>query len=766
MRRSIIVIFCILSVRIIAQTQDQNLIQFVNPLVGTKNMGHTYPGATVPFGMVQLSPETDTVQYELNGKYNGDVYKYCSGYQYDDKTIVGFSHTHFSGTGHSDLGDFLIMPTVGDLKLNPGISANPESGYRSRFSHDNETAQPAYYKVMLDDYNIIAELTASNRVGFHQYTFPKSDSAHIILDLISGIYNFNDKNVWTFVRVENDTLITGYRQTNGWARTRTVYFAMVFSKPFYQYGHKKYDQSIYKGFWRKFDESKNFPEMAGKQIKAYFDFKTTEDEKIKIKVALSSVSAQGALKNLQAEIPHWNFEAVKNQSQELWNNELNKIQVETGSQSEKETFYTALYHTFLGPITYMDVDGAYRGLDQNIHYADNFTNYTIFSLWDTYRALHPLFNIVQPVRNADMVKSMLEHYNQSVHNMLPVWSHYANENWCMIGYHSVPVIADAIIKGTLPAGFKYKELLEACVNTAENKYYDGLDYYMQLGYVPEDKSSSSVSKTLEYAYDDWCIAQIANKAEDKVSYEKFIKRSQSFESVYDSSIGFMRPKLSDGSWKSEFNSLSTHGQGFIEGNAWNYSLYVPHQPDQMIKMMGGKDRFVEHLDSLFTMHIDDVHFAETEDITRDGIIGNYIHGNEPGHHIPYLYNWTNHPWKTQQRVRMIMQTMYSNTPDGLCGNDDAGQMSAWYVFSALGFYPVCPGSNQYAIGSPMVKSAKINLDGEKLFIIETKNQSATNFYIQKIILNGNDLKRNYLLHSDIANGGSITFFMGSKPNKN
>jgi len=579
-------------------------------------------------------------------------------------------------------------------------------------------------------------------------------------------FDFNDKNVWTFVRVENDTLITGYRQTNGWARTRTVYFAMVFSKPFYQYGHKKYDQSIYKGFWRKFDESKNFPEMAGKQIKAYFDFKTTEDEKIKIKVALSSVSAQGALKNLQAEIPHWNFEAVKNQSQELWNNELNKIQVETGSQSEKETFYTALYHTFLGPITYMDVDGAYRGLDQNIHYADNFTNYTIFSLWDTYRALHPLFNIVQPVRNADMVKSMLEHYNQSVHNMLPVWSHYANENWCMIGYHSVPVIADAIIKGTLPAGFKYKELLEACVNTAENKYYDGLDYYMQLGYVPEDKSSSSVSKTLEYAYDDWCIAQIANKAEDKVSYEKFIKRSQSFESVYDSSIGFMRPKLSDGSWKSEFNSLSTHGQGFIEGNAWNYSLYVPHQPDQMIKMMGGKDRFVEHLDSLFTMHIDDVHFAETEDITRDGIIGNYIHGNEPGHHIPYLYNWTNHPWKTQQRVRMIMQTMYSNTPDGLCGNDDAGQMSAWYVFSALGFYPVCPGSNQYAIGSPMVKSAKINLDGEKLFIIETKNQSATNFYIQKIILNGNDLKRNYLLHSDIANGGSITFFMGSKPNKN
>jgi predicted alpha-1,2-mannosidase len=673
-------------------------------------MGHTYPGATVPFGMVQLSPETDTVQYELNGKYNGDVYKYCSGYQYDDKTIVGFSHTHFSGTGHSDLGDFLIIPTTGDLKLNPGTADNPESGYRSRYKKDTELAQPAYYKVMLEDYSILAELTATNRVGFHQYTFPETDNAHIILDLISGIYNYNDKNVWTFVRVENDTLITGYRQTNGWARTRTVYFAMVFSKPFYQYGHKKYDQSIYKGFWRKFDESKNFPEMAGKQIRAYFDFKTTEGEKIKIKFALSPVSTEGAIKNLKAEIPHWDFGAVKKQSQDLWNKELNKIEVETITQREKETFYTALYHTFLGPITYMDVDGAYRGLDQNTHYADNFTNYTIFSLWDTYRALHPLFTIIQPERNADMIWSMLEHYNQSVHKMLPVWSHYANENWCMIGYHSVPVIADALIKGTLPAHFDYKELLDACVKTAENNYYDGINYYMQLGYVPEDKNSSSVSKTLEYAYDDWCIAQIADKVGDKIIYDKFKKRSQSFENVYDASIGFMRPKLSDGRFKTEFNTLSTHGQGFIEGNAWNYSLYVPHHPEKMIEMMGGKNRFVQHLDSLFTMHIDDAHFAETEDITRDGIIGNYVHGNEPGHHIPYLYNWTNQPWKTQQRVRMIMETMYSNTPDGLCGNDDAGQMSAWYVFSALGFYPVCPGSDQYAIGSPMVKSARLNLE--------------------------------------------------------
>jgi len=469
LRFEFIVLVCIiltlsLTPRVYSQ-HEKNLATYVNPLVGTKNMGHTYPGATVPFGMVQLSPDTDTVQYEFNGKYNGDVYKYCSGYQYDDKTIVGFSHTHFSGTGHSDLGDFLIMPTVGDLKLNPGTADHPEKGYRSRFSHENEIAQPAYYKVVLDDYKIKAELTASNRVGFHQYTFPESEQSHIIFDLESGIYNHSEKNVWTFVRVENDTLVTGYKQTSGWARTRTVYFAMVFSEPIKKYGHQKSDESIYKGFWRKFDESENFPEMAGKNIKAYFDFNTQKGEKIKIKFALSSVSTNGALNNLKAEVPHWDFTKVKNKGQELWNKELNKVQVETTTREEKETFYTALYHTCLSPITYMDVDGAYKGLDQNVHYAKHFTNYTIFSLWDTYRALHPLFNIIQPKRNADMVKSMLAHYDQSVHHMLPVWSHYANENWCMIAYHSISVIADALVKGNLNEVDK-SALLEACINTA------------------------------------------------------------------------------------------------------------------------------------------------------------------------------------------------------------------------------------------------------------------------------------------------------------
>jgi predicted alpha-1,2-mannosidase len=756
---SAILLFC----EVFSQNATKNYTRYVNPFIGTKKMGHTYPGATMPFGMVQLSPETDTISYEKDGKYNPEVYQYCSGYQYDDKTIVGFSHTHFSGTGHSDLGDFLIMPTIGKLQLNPGLAEKPETGYRSRFRHENEYAEPGYYRVKLEDYDILAELTTSTRVGFHQYTFPESDQANIILDLISGIYNYDDKNVWTFVRVENDTLITGFRQTNGWARTRIVYFAMVFSKPIEQYGHQKLDNNVYKGFWRKFDETRNFPEMAGKKIRAWFGFKTREGEKIKIKFALSSVSTKGAIKNLLEEIPHWDFELSRKECNDAWNRELSCIDAEFENSNELETFYTALYHSFLTPVEYMDVDGNYRGLDMNIHQAKGFTNYTIFSLWDTYRALHPLFNLIQPKRNADMIKSMLEHYKQSVHKMLPVWSHYANENWCMIGYHSVSVIADAIMKGIV--NDENGELLNACIQTANTRYFDGLGYYIDLGYVPEDKNSSSVSKTLEYAYNDWCIAQIAKKQGKNEIYQEFMSRSENYKNVYDQKIGFMRPKLSDGTWRPDFNTLSTHGQGFIEGNAWNYGLYVPHHVPEMISMMGGSKKFAVHLDSLFTMHIDDMHFAETEDITRDGIIGNYVHGNEPGHHIAYLYNWTNQPWKTQERVSMICKTMYSNTPDGLCGNDDAGQMSAWYIFSSLGFYPVCPGSDEYAIGSPGIKSARLNLENGKILIIEVHNQSKKNVYIKKAILNGTELNRRFLSHKEIMEGGSLNFIMSNKPVK-
>ena len=457
----------------------EKLHQYVNPLIGTEKMGHTYPGATAPFGAIQLSPETDTISYEMNGKYNGDVYKYCAGYRYEDKTIVGFSSTHFSGTGHSDLGDFLVMPTVGKLQLNPGTATNPESGYRSRFSHANETAEAGYYKVKLDDHNILAELTSTTRVGVHRYTFPKSDQAHIILDLMAGIYNYDGKNVWTYVRVENGNTITGYRQTNGWARTRTVYFAMRFSKPFKSYGQKNYDgKQVYNGFWKKFDQTKNFPEIAGKNLKMYFDFDTNENEAIEVKLAISPVSQANALENLEKEAGNLSFDQVKAQTQEIWNKELNKIVIK-GSETEKANFYTAMYHTFINPTTYTDVNGEYKGLDQNIHKAEGFTNYTTFSLWDTYRVLHPFFNIIQPKRNGDMVKSMMAHYNQFSMKMLPIWSHYANDNWCMSGYHSVSVVADAIIKGNYDGNAK--AALKACVETANKRDYEGIGYYIDKG---------------------------------------------------------------------------------------------------------------------------------------------------------------------------------------------------------------------------------------------------------------------------------------------
>ncbi len=743
-------------------SESKELIQYVNPFIGTKNMGHTFPGATVPFGMVQLSPETNVIPMFINGEYNRSTYKYCSGYQYNDSTIFGFSHTHFSGTGHSDLGDFLIMPTVGKLKLEPGIDSIPGSGYHSRFLHSSEYAEPGYYEVLLNDYNIFAELTASERVGFHQYTFPANDSAHIILDLVSSIYHHDNKNVWTFIRVENDSIVTGYRQTKGWARTRLVYFAMQFSKPFFNYGHEKYDDVVYNGFYRRFNEKENFPEMAGKNIRAYFDFNTFKGEKLKIKFALSSVSTEGALMNLNAEIPHWDFEKTKSESQGKWNKELSKISIETLHPDDKVTFYTALYHTMLSPVIYEDVDGTYRGLDQNIHKSKGFSNYSIFSLWDTFRALHPLFNLIQKDKNNDMIKSMLAHHDQSVHKMLPIWSHYSNENWCMIGYHSVSVIADAIEKRTTDVD--KNRALQACINTSSCGYFDGLDSYMKLGFVPEDKASSSVSKTIEFAYDDWCIAQIAKLCSDDEMFDIYTMRSQNYKNVFDAAYGFMKPKLSNGEWKKEFDPLDTHGQGFIEGNAWTYSLFVPHDVERMIEMMGGEERFVYHLDSLFTMELDDKYIEKNEDITRDGIIGNYVHGNEPGHHIPYLYNWTNNPWKTQSRVRMIMNTMYGNKEDGLCGNDDAGQMSAWYVFSALGFYPVCPGSERYEIGSPLVKEAKVDMGNGKIFLIKTVDQSEENIYVQKVELNGKPLDRNYFLHSEIAGGGELVFYMKSNPN--
>lgn len=755
--------YCLVFLSVVASAQ-QNVVKYVKPLIGTEKMGHTYPGATVPFGAVQLSPETDTIPYAVNGKYNGDVYKYCAGYKYEDKTIVGFSHTHFSGTGHSDLGDFLIMPTQGKLQMNPGTANDPRSGFRSSFSHANETAEAGYYKVKLDDDNITAEMTASTRVGMHQYTFPKSDQSHIILDLMAGIYNYDEKTVWTYIRVVNDTLITGYRQTYGWARTRTVYFAMSFSKKFKSYGQKNFDaRQAYRGFWGKFDQTKNFPEIAGRKVRMYFDFDTEESEKVKIKFALSPVSQENALQNMRTEIQGWDFDKVKSQAQATWNKELSKINI-GAAEDDKVNFYTAMYHAFINPTTYTDINGQYKGLDQGVHTADGFTNYTTFSLWDTYRALHPFFNIMQPTRNNDMVKSMMAHFEQSSLQMLPIWSHYANDNWCMSGYHSVSVIADAIIKGVYTGDAN--KALDACIATANKRNYEGIGYYIDMGYIPAERSGISVSNTLEYAYDDWAIAQIAKKLGRETVYQEFIKRSGNWKNNFDPTVGFMRPKMADGTFKKEFDPLSTHGQGFIEGNSWNYSFFVPHDPASLMAQMGGKKKFAARLDTLFTMHLPDEFFAETEDITRDGIIGGYVHGNEPAHHVAYFYNWTDQAYKTQAQVRHILKMQYKPSPDGLGGNDDCGQMSAWYMFSSLGFYPVSPGGDEYALGSPSVDNASLNLENGKTFMVEAINQSDKNVYVQKVLLNGKPLIKPFIKHSDITNGGKLTFYMGAKPAHN
>ena len=743
---------------------SKDFTKYVNPMLGTSKMGHVFPGATAPFGMVQLRPQTNFEVMFKDGKYNSKTYEYCAGYQYRDTTIIGFAHTNFSGTGHSDLGDLLVMPTTGKLILDPIKTESEEKGFYSTFLHKNETAIAGYYKVDLDDYKIKAELTASERVGFHQYTFPKSTESHILLDLVYNVYHHDNKNVWTFLRVENDSTLTGYRQTKGWARDKKVFFAVKFSKPFKSYGHKKYDKTTYNGFYGRFKEDKNFPEMGGKNIRVYFNFDTKEGEKIKMKFALSSVSSAGAMKNMEAEIPHWDFNKTKEETQQKWNKELNKIEVETIEESQKETFYTALYHTMLSPVLYEDVDGKYRGLDQNIHESKDFTNYTIFSLWETYRDLHPLFNVIKHARNNDMIKSMLAHQEESVHNMLPIWSHYANENWCMIGYHATSVIADAVVKNV--GDFDKNQALKAAVETANVSYFDGLGDYIKYKYVPDDKSHSSVSKTLELAYDDWTIAQIAKSVGDAKTEKTFLERSEYYNNVFNPENNYMSPKLSDGTFRKNFNPLDTHGQGFIEGNAWNYGLYVPHQLDKMIAMMGGKQSFAKRLDSLFTMEIEDKYIAKHEDITRDGIIGNYVHGNEPGHHIPYLYNWTGDEHKTQARVRMIMDTMYGPGVEGLCGNDDAGQMSAWYIFSSLGFYPVTPGSKKYALGSPLVKKATLNLENGNTLIIFTENQSKENVYVSKLTINGKEIDRNYILHDEIMNGGEFVFTMSNINLKN
>lgn len=752
---------CMMAVQVTAQTTN-DVTSFVNPIIGTNGMGHTFPGACYPFGLVQLSPDTDTIPHNIDGKYQPRAYEYCAGYQYKDSSIVGFSHTHFSGTGHSDLGDILIIPTTGKLKLNPGTATRPDDGYRSRYSHQTEISRPGYYEVVLSDYGIKAQLSATRRAGIHKYTFPKdSKEQRIVLDLIHGIYNYDGKVLWSSLRVENDTLLTGYRITNGWARTNYTYFAISFSKPIINYGCDEKAKVNYRGGYGKFDMKHNFPDMGGRKLVSYFEFSPESGNELEVKVALSAVSPEGALKNLEAETAGKSFSQLASEAHDVWEKSLSSIQAE-GNNDQLSMLYTSLYHTMINPCIYMDVDGKYRGLDQNIHQADGFTNYTVFSVWDTYRALHPLFNIINRQVNTDIAKSMLKHYEQSVHHILPIWSHMANENWCMIGYHSVSVLADAIAKG-LP--IDKEEVLKAMVSSSTLPYYDGLKEYMDKGFVSLESNGSAGSLTLEYAYDDWTIYQTALRAGNSKLATAYQKRTLNYQNAFDTSIGYARPKHKDGNWKENFNLLSTHGEGFIEGNALNYSFYVPQDVNGMIRMMGGEQKFINKLDSLFTMHLPAEFFADTEDVTEEGLLGGYVHGNEPSHHIPFLYAWTSQPWKTQYWQREIMNKMYKNNIDGLCGNDDCGQMSAWYIFSAMGFYPVCPGTDQYVLGAPFLPYMKVTLENGKALEIKAPKVSDKNRYVHSVSLNGKPYTKGYISQEEIMKGGVLIFEMSSKPNK-
>ncbi len=739
---------------------EKQPIDYVNPIIGTNGMGHTFPGACVPFGIVQLSPETDTIPHNVDGRYQGKVYEYCAGYQHRDKTIVGFSHTHLSGTGHSDLGDILIMPTTGKIQTNPGTADAPEAGYRSRFSHDTEKCSPGYYEVKLEDYDILAQLTATQRVGVHRYTFP-SGKAQFILDLGHGIYNYQGKTLWSYLRVENDTLLTGYRITNGWARQNYTYFAISLSEPIQSYGYNDKQRMKYSGFWRKNDIHHNFPDMAGREMAAYFRFNLPASRQLTIKVALSAVSQSGALANLMAEAAGLSFDQVKQRATERWTKELTGLEIE-GTDDQKALFYTSLYHTMINPSVYMDVDGKYRGNDMDIHQADGFTNYTIFSLWDTYRAEHPLLNLIKPKQGADMAESMIRIQQQSALDLLPVWYLMANEGWCMSGYHAVSVLSDVAKK----LGIKDKKMmLEAMNATANSKWMEGLTDYIQYGYVPYDRCGTSASNTLEYAYDDWTIYQAALDAGDKQMAETFKKRALNYRNVFNPAIGLACPKYKDGSWKKDFSPLQTYGEGFIEGNSANYSFHVPHDVKGMIACFGGDKKFIERLDNLFAEPLDKKYYEDNEDIEEECLLGGYVHGNEPSHHIPYLYAWTSQPWKSQYWLREIMNRMYVNNIDGLHGNDDCGQMSAWYIFTAMGFYPVCPGSDQYVLGAPYVPSCKLTLPNGKLFLIKAPGVSDKKRYVKEVRLNGKLYDKLYLTHADIMAGGTLEFIMSATPNR-
>jgi predicted alpha-1,2-mannosidase len=701
---------------------QKDLLKYVNPFIGTGGHGHTYPGATLPHGMVQLSPDT-----RLDG-WDG-----CSGYHYSDSFIYGFTHTHLSGTGVSDYGDILVMPMNG--KPSPDNKT-----YGSSFSHNNEKASAGYYKVKLDDDNIVAELTTTERVGFHHYTFSNANENNIILDL-----KHRDEVIESSIKIEDSVTVTGLRRSKAWADNQYVFFVMKFSKPMKNFGIWN-DEKLLSANSTTVENSKD--------IKAYFQFDLSASKDIYVKVAISAVSVEGAKKNLNAELAGWDFAKTRKAAEDKWNTELAKIEVKGKDENQLKIFYTALYHTAVVPNINMDVDHRYRGRDDKIHTADGFTYYSVFSLWDTYRAANPLYTIIDRGRTLDYIKTFLAQYQQG--GRLPVWELASCETDCMIGYHSVPVIVDAYMNGI--TGFDTKLALEAMKKSATWNHL-GLPAYMSNGVIGVNDENENVSKTLEYSFDDWCIAIFAKAIGNIDDYNTYIKRAQYYKNLIGPS-SFMHP-IKNGDWLAPFDPKEVNNN-YTEANSWQYSFYFPQDIEGYLKMTGGRKKLEQKLDSLFTASSQTTG-RDQSDIT--GLIGQYAHGNEPSHHIIYMYDFAGKPYKAQKLLHKVMTEFYKNDPDGLIGNEDCGQMSAWYVLSALGFYPVTPGSTDYMFGTPAFESAKINLENGNSFTINAKNISADNFYIQSVKYNNNVYEKSYLQHSMIQKGGTLDFVMGNKPSE-
>ncbi|OUJ74200.1 sugar hydrolase [Hymenobacter crusticola] len=720
--------------KVAAPSKAPSLTQYVDPYIGTGFHGHVFLGANVPFGAVQLGP--------MNISEGWD---WCSGYHYSDSTIIGFSHTHLSGTGIGDLGDISVMPTTGPVKVIKGTLKNPDKGFFSFFSHKEEQVKPGYYAVRLKRYDIKAELTTTERVGFHQYTFPKSDEAHLIVDLQEGIGW--DLATNTHLEKLNDSTLVGYRYSKGWAVDQRLYFAAVFSKPIRNFTSVQVTDSL----------GNTTPAATGNRIRGVVTFATKAGEKVKLKVGISPVSTDNALANIKAEVPHWNFNKTVAQADASWNKELQKVRIQANDKARLTTFYTALYHTMIAPSVFNDHNGDYWGTDKQVHKNAGFTNLTTFSLWDTYRAAHPLFTILQPERVNDMVSTMLAIYQQQ--GKLPVWHLMGNETNCMVGYSAVPVVADAYLKGF--KGFDANLAYEAMKTTAMRDE-PGLKAVRELGFIPANSEVESVSKGLEYAIDDWCIAQMAKKMGKTEDYAYFSKRAKNYENYFDKKVGFMRGRVSQTEWRTPFNPFfSKHMKSdFTEGNPWQYTWLVPQDVEGLIGLLGGEKRFSQKLDSLFVVKGD---MGEEASNDISGLIGMYAHGNEPSHHISYMYSYVGQPWKTADQVRFITENFYTTKPDGIIGNEDVGQMSAWHVFSTLGFYPLNPANGAYVFGSPSVTQATVALGGGKTLAIEAKNNSATNKYIQKITLNGKPYTKSYITHQELLRGGKLVFDMGSKP---